>query len=346
MNKFINNFFNLLNFFKYTVFILITVLIFLLLPFSLINNNISTVLAKDEEGFFYITKSQTIDSIAKELQKKNLTDSPTYIKYIFTICSKFWTIHYGEFKINKVSNFKIFDLMYKIFTNKRYIRKLYIPSGFANMQLFKIIDNATKLIGYYNKDDIKEGSLFPDTYNYYAFEERQRMIKLMRSKLDSVLISEWVLRDKDYTDKYYSKPEDSLTMASMLEREAKTYDDKRAVASVIMNRLDIGQKLEIDATSQYSVMQRTGKKTIPTLADLREPHSHNTYYIHGMPPTPISNASLFSIRAALHPEKTNYLYYISMPNSNSLIFAQTYSEHLKNVKALNAERSKLRKKNS
>ena len=252
MNKFINNFFNLLNLFKYAIFILITIVIFLFLPFSLINNNNpSTVLAKHEEGFFYIKKAESIDIITKQMQKKNLTDSPTYLKFIFTICSKFWIIHYGEFKINEVSNFTIFDLMYKIFTNKRYIRKLYIPSGFANMQLFKIIDNAPKLIGDYNKEDIKEGSLFPNTYNYYAFEERANMIKLMRSKLYSVLISEWALRDKAYTDKYYSKPEDSLIMASMLEREAKTFDDKRTVASVIMNRLDRGQKLEIDATSQY-----------------------------------------------------------------------------------------------
>lgn len=117
-----------------------------------------------------------------------------------------------------------------------------------------------------------------------------------------------------------------LTLASIVEKEMFGYESRRQVAGVFYNRLKIGMPLQSDATVNYI----TGKgMTRPTIADTKIDNRYNTYKYYGLPPGPICNPSIESIKAVIYPASNNYLYFLTTPD-NQIIFSKTMDEHLKN----------------
>lgn len=125
---------------------------------------------------------------------------------------------------------------------------------------------------------------------------------------------------------------DTLKLASLVEWEAKHDEERRLIAGVLLNRLEKGMKLECDATVEYILPQHKEKITYDDLA-LNSPY--NTYRVKGLPPTPICNPGLASIKAALSPERTPYLYYVARPDGYH-IFSTSYEEHLRAVEKARA----------
>ncbi|MCL4390350.1 MAG: endolytic transglycosylase MltG [Patescibacteria group bacterium] len=125
--------------------------------------------------------------------------------------------------------------------------------------------------------------------------------------------------------------EKTLILASLVEREAKTETDRPIVAGILENRLAAGMPLQVDATVQYAV-GKTGNwwKRDLTQEDLDIVSPYNTYLNSGLPPAPICNPGLSSIKAALSPAKTDYLYYLT-DSSGVMHYAKTLSEHNQNV---------------
>lgn len=165
-----------------------------------------------------------------------------------------------------------------------------------------------------------EGLLYPDTYDFEldatAHDVIAGLVKNFRSKTSSLTIP----------SNFYSK----LVLASIVEREAFTNAERTTVASVFVNRLAIGMKLESDATVNYATGDSNPR---PTLADLRTDSPYNTYKYTGLPPTPISNPRLESIKAALEPAKTEYYFFIhEQDGSGQVHFAKTFAEHGANIR--------------
>ncbi len=125
----------------------------------------------------------------------------------------------------------------------------------------------------------------------------------------------------------FGKPVSEIViLASLLEEEASTSEDRRIVSGILWKRLSMGMLLQVDATFQYI----NGKGSLElTLDDLKIDSPYNTYKYKGLPPTPISNPGLDSIRAAVIPTKTNYLYYLS-ERDGTMHYATTFAEHLRN----------------
>jgi UPF0755 protein len=121
-----------------------------------------------------------------------------------------------------------------------------------------------------------------------------------------------------------------VTVASLIEREARVAKDRPLIASVIYNRLQKGMRLQIDATVLYALGRH---KSRVTLQDLKVDSPFNTYRHAGLPPHPICNPGEASVRAALRPAKTHYLYYVARPDG-SHVFTRTYAEHLQAIRAL------------
>jgi UPF0755 protein len=123
-----------------------------------------------------------------------------------------------------------------------------------------------------------------------------------------------------------------LTIASMLEEEARTYEDRRMIAGIIQNRIKANIPLQIDATLMYV----TGRGThLLTEEDLNLDSPYNTYEYKGLPLGPISSPGIEAIRAALDPAKSNYLYYLSDKNGK-IYYSKTFEEHkAKKLKYLN-----------
>jgi UPF0755 protein len=136
------------------------------------------------------------------------------------------------------------------------------------------------------------------------------------------------------TSKVDLSKEQIVTLASLIEREAKHAEDRPIVSSVIHNRLDIGMKLDIDATLQYikgydPIQKRWWPNNI-TNEDKKSASLYNTYARTGLPPAPISNPGLSSLEAAVDPAKTDYLFYITDSNGVNR-YAKTLDEHEANI---------------
>jgi UPF0755 protein len=170
-----------------------------------------------------------------------------------------------------------------------------------------------------------EGYLFPDTYDFTKNESAHEVIDdMLRNFLrhvDANLVHE--MNNKGIT------LQQTITEASLIEKEARVNSERKLIASVINNRLTAkpSMKLQIDATIEYIL----GHQNVVTDADLHVNDPYNTYLYPGLPPGPIANPGLASIDAVLQPAKTNYYYYVVKNNgSGEHYFAHTYAQQLKN----------------
>jgi len=171
-----------------------------------------------------------------------------------------------------------------------------------------------------------EGYLFPATYIFEYGTEPPALVREMTKAFRSRVIRGMAA---DLAHSHYTLHE-IVTVASMIEREARVEKDRPLVASVIYNRLQKGWKLEIDATVLYALGEH--KKRV-TRKDLQIDSPLNTYRHKGLPPHAICNPGEASIRAALHPAKTDYLFYVAKPDG-SHVFTRTYAEHRKAIRAI------------
>lgn len=173
-----------------------------------------------------------------------------------------------------------------------------------------------------------EGYLFPDTYLIPREATVDQVITLLRGNFNKKYES----LENNQTNNF-SKNE-IVTIASLIEREAKYDSDRPLVASVIINRLKIGMALNIDAAVQYAIgyqaLEKSWWKKNLTFDDLKINSPYNTYTNAGLPPSPISNPGIAAIKAVLNPAKTNYLYYVS-DSQGHLHFATTLEGHNANV---------------
>lgn len=173
-----------------------------------------------------------------------------------------------------------------------------------------------------------EGYLFPDTYLVPKDSTIEQVLLIFRSNFDTKYAS---IKNTDKSD--FTKDE-IITIASLVEREARHAEDRPLVASVILNRLSIGMKLDIDATVQYVLgFQENEKdwwKEALTFDDLDIKSPYNTYLNAGLPPTPIANPGLAAMSAVVTPAETDYLYYISDKEGVNH-YAETLAEHNVNI---------------
>lgn len=170
-----------------------------------------------------------------------------------------------------------------------------------------------------------EGYLFPDTYDFHKNETAHNVIDEMLADFERHIDAAKVSRALQSQDE--TLPE-LITKASMIEREAKIQRDRPLIASVIDNRLKHHMKLQIDATIQYIL----GHRNLVTDQDLTVQDPYNTYLHYGLPPGPIGSPGLAAIDAALHPAKTDYLYYVAKyDGSGGSYFSATDAQHLKNI---------------
>lgn len=166
-----------------------------------------------------------------------------------------------------------------------------------------------------------EGYLYPDTYRLQKGDGANELIALMRRRFDEVA-KELAIPPQ--------RLHEVVTIASMVEREAKRPEERRRIAGVIYNRLKKGMKLQIDATVQYAL----GKHKERLLyEDLKVDSPYNTYRYPGLPPGPIAAPGRGALEAALHPERHDFYYYVARPDG-SHVFSKTYEEHLRRIREI------------
>jgi UPF0755 protein len=168
-----------------------------------------------------------------------------------------------------------------------------------------------------------EGFLFPNTYLVPLGETPQRIAELFTAEFFSQLPPDAADRARAL---HVTVPQ-AVTVASMVEREAKADVDRPKIAAVIYNRLRLKMPLQVDATIEYALPSH---KSQLSAHDLRIDSPYNSYAHAGLPPTPIANPGRPSLEAALHPSKSDDLYYVYCGNGRH-VFAKTLAEHNVNV---------------
>jgi len=166
-----------------------------------------------------------------------------------------------------------------------------------------------------------EGRFHPDTYYYSAGMSDLLLLQRAYQKMDAALRKEWEGRD---TAVPLKNSQEALTLASIIERETGKAEERPLIAGVFVNRLRKGMKLQTDPTVIYGMGERYRGKI--TTKDLREPTRYNTYVIKGLPPTPIAMPSREALHAALHPDTTRALYFVSRKDG-SHEFSETLEQH-------------------
>jgi len=173
-----------------------------------------------------------------------------------------------------------------------------------------------------------EGSLAPEGYEVAQGSGRAELIGQMQARQTQVLADLWAARAEGLP---YDTPEGALVMASIVEKETGIAQERRQVASVFINRLRQGMKLQTDPTVIYGVTKGQGALGRGLRqSELRRETPYNTYVIDGLPPTPIANPGRLSIEAALNPDVTKYLFFVA-DGSGGHVFAETLAEHNVNV---------------
>ena len=182
-----------------------------------------------------------------------------------------------------------------------------------------------------------EGTLAPGSYEAKRGTDRAGLIEEMTTRQATILAEAWAGRAEGLP---YDTPEEALIMASIVEKETGIAEERGRVASVFVNRLQQGMRLQTDPTVIYGITKGEGVLGRGLRqSELRRETPWNTYVIDGLPPTPIANPGADAIRAAMNPDQTDFLFFVA-DGTGGHVFAATLDEHNDNVakwRAIEAE---------
>jgi len=200
--------------------------------------------------------------------------------------------------------------------------RLTIPEGLTSGQIAALLNQAEAMTG--TAPSPPEGTVLPETYSYEWGTPRADIITRMTEAMTRALDREWEARAPNLP---LPSARQALTLASIVERETSKPDERPHVASVYLNRLRLGMRLQADPTVAYGLGQPDRKLT---RADLERDNPYNTYRIAGLPPGPICAPGLASLHAVLHPAQSDDVYFVA-DGTGGHAFARSLQDHEKNV---------------
>jgi UPF0755 protein len=205
-----------------------------------------------------------------------------------------------------------------------------MPEGLTVRQMFDKLQADTILEGDLPSALPAEGALRPDTYKFSRGTKRSEIVEQMQAAQDKLVDQIWEKRDPGLP---ISSKQDFVILASIVERETGVPDERAHVASVFLNRLGKGMRLQSDPTVIYGLFGGEGKPADRPIyqSDLKKETVYNTYIIKGLPPTPIANPGKDALEAVANPWKSQDLYFVA-DGSGGHVFAATLEDHNANVK--------------
>lgn len=280
-----------------------------------------------EQALVSVERGETLSQIANSFKEKGIVRSPFWLKVFIFMEGGDKKVIAGDYYFpSAVSTFKVAKTLRRGEFGLVAL-KVTIPEGTSSFEMAKIFEK--ELPAFNDTDFIKEvsdnnyeGSLFPDTYFFTPNTKAGEVILTMRENFARQLAP--YEEDLVKSGKTLS---DIIIMASIIEEEANSsLDSKRIVSGILWKRIAKKMPLQVDSPFVYY----SGKNSFTlTKADLTEDHEYNTYVNKGLPPNAITNPGIDSLRAAIAPTNTDYLYFLSDKNGG-MHYAKTFEEHKAN----------------
>ena len=278
------------------------------------------------EYTFTIKPYENVRDIASNLKNAGLIKDPIVFFLTIKQLGLDGKIQAGNFHLSPSMTA---DQIAQAFTHGTADTQILFTEGLRATEVDEILQ---KNISSYNpswKNTLiaNEGYLFPDTYSFPIHTSIDQIVSIMRDNFNKKY--QEAAKGQTVTMSQH----DAVILASIVEKEGRTDNEMKLVASVLENRLNIGMALQTDATIQYAIGYSPSKKTWwpeITGTDLNIDSPYNTYKNPGLPPTPISNPGLTALSAVLHPAVTDYLYYFTDPKGVTH-FAKTLQEQNANI---------------
>lgn len=271
-----------------------------------------------------ISRGASVSYIAGELSDAHIIKHPVVLSFILRISGASSRVQAGAYLFSTPDN--VLVVAYRLATGAFGLPPVRItfPEGVTVRDISAKVAEALPLISaqdFISAGKSEEGYLFPDTYLFPPSADTTFIIDAMQANFN-VKIATLTGNIKASGHSL----SDIVIMASLIEKEARTDINRRIIAGILWDRLNLGMPLQVDAVFGYIFNRDTYS---PSLDDLKVNSPYNTYVHTGLPPGPICNPGLDSLQAVLHPTKTNYLYYLSDKNG-VMHYATTYAAHIAN----------------
>ncbi len=277
-----------------------------------------------EDKVVFIPSGSSSAEIAQRLQQEGVIDHPLVFE-VLSVLSLSSGLKAGEYQFKQHASLK--DVRDILIEGKSILHSITIPEGLTSEQIVQRLREKEELAGEI-KTVPREGSLLPDTYRFPRGYGRDRLIAQMERAQRQVLQEVWSRRSPDLPLK---TPAELLILASIVEKETGRADERTRVASVFVNRLNRGMRLESDPTIIYGLVGGKGSLGRPILAsEIRQATPYNTYVINGLPPGPIANPGRASIEASANPSRTRDIFFVA-DGTGGHAFAETLEQHNRNV---------------
>lgn len=286
-----------------------------------------------------IPRGSSVKTVAKILEQENLIKDSLVFELYCKLNKNADKLKAGKYSIS--NSLRVPEIVDVIVSGKALIDtlKFTIPEGYKLDQLVAKLNS----LGVVSPEEIEaaldpqkyeygyisqiperekklEGYLFPDTYEIYKNTTAEAIINKLLERFDNIFTEEYRNRAKELG----MTIDEVVTLASIIEREAKLDTERDKISAVFHNRLKKNMMLQSCATVQYLFKEQ---KEVLTYKDLEIESPYNTYIYTGLPPGPIASPGLKSIKAALYPADEDFLYFVAKEDG-SHIFSKTYSEHI------------------
>jgi len=290
----------------------------------------------DKSVIFVSQKGMSNESIATELKNYGMIKSKMFFKLYSIISGSYSKLQAGRYELK--STMSIAQIVKKMAFGDVIREKITIIEGWNLKDIAKYLENKkwysqkdflalTENDWSHNFEFLKdkprdlnlEGYIFPDTYEISS-QQPEDFLKIILSNFDKKLTAD-LRKEISIQNKSIFQV---ITMASILEKEVKSLEDKKIVSGILWKRIKEGMPLQVDATINFITGKNNAKATIN---DTKIDSLYNTYKYDGLPLGPISNPGIDSILAAIYPAKSPYWYYLSADGDGTTIFSKTLEEH-------------------
>lgn len=279
------------------------------------------------ETIFTVNAGEGLSGVADRLEAEGLISDQRVMKIRARIKPPESPIKVGEYAIPAGAS--IDEIMAQLVEGKVVMLKLTIPEGLTTKKILEEVSAAEILTGELPAGDIPEGVLQPDTYLFPRGETRAAFIERMRKAQSATLDDLWPSRADALP---LANKEEALILASIVQKEAGGHEEYGKVASVFINRLNKGMKLQTDPTVHYGVNRgeplynRRGQRRTLYRSELDRDTPWNTYTREGLPATAIANPGRAAIESVLNPPKTDYLFFVA-DGKGGTIFTTNIRDH-------------------